>query len=87
MRPQQKFVDEFNGLKVGQKVHFVPDYAESLKDCENGRIRSIIMDHYDPKKAHFFVVFGYDDDWQDVMKNTAELTPELNISDGWIYIK
>lgn len=84
MRPPQEFLKEFHDLKVGDKVHCFPEHVESLKDCENGRIRSIIKDRSIPGKAHIFVVYTENDDWNDVLKYTAKYTNEIDIALGWI---
>ena len=63
-------------FKEGQKVHYDPIHGSG---AQNGMVKSITNN-----EAGIFVVYHCNDDWKDYRNYTAQLTPAIEVKDGWI---
>jgi hypothetical protein len=60
-------------LKVGDKVHYQPDYTDKQ---ENGIVKEI-------RGSYIFVVYHCDENWEEYQKYTAALTGIKHLKLGW----
>lgn len=61
-------------MKIGDFVRYVFPTGH-----ENGRIKS-----FHPTSNEPFVVYHCNDDWDNYMSYTGELTPHYNLRAGWL---
>ena len=67
-------------LKIGQKVYYVPFDLAPKSLCENG----IIKDIPDQSSGEVWVVYNCNDEWENFMNYTSQLTSISQLKLGWI---